>query len=66
MQHVMHPDLPSAISGLDGNKGTNGSKEIDVNPLPSRVFAEWYASDAVTGAVMALLGCKEDELQMGD
>lgn len=33
--------------------------------LGEPAFARWYTSDALVGAVRALLGCAEDELQMG-
>lgn len=52
----------------------NHQKEVDVwgvqhvmHPeLGEEAFAEWYAGDRVTGVVRDLLGCGEDELQMGE
>lgn len=33
--------------------------------LGEPAFAKWYTSDPLTEAVEGLLGCTEDELQMG-
>jgi hypothetical protein len=33
--------------------------------LEEPIFARWYAGDAVRGAAKMLLGCQDDELQMG-
>ena len=33
--------------------------------LGEPVFARWYAGDAVCGAARTLLGCRDEELQMG-
>jgi len=33
--------------------------------LGEPVFARWYAGDAVRGAARMLLGCRDEELQMG-
>ena len=33
--------------------------------LEEPVFARWYAGDAVRGAAKMLLGCQDEELQMG-
>jgi hypothetical protein len=33
--------------------------------LEEPVFARWYAGDAVCGAAKMLLGCQDEELQMG-
>lgn len=34
--------------------------------LGEPAFAKWYASDGLVSAVLDLLGCREDELQMGE
>jgi len=33
--------------------------------LGEPIFAQWYAGDAVRGAAKMLLGCQDEELQMG-
>jgi hypothetical protein len=33
--------------------------------LEEPIFAQWYAGDAVHGAAKTLLGCQDEELQMG-
>jgi hypothetical protein len=33
--------------------------------LEEPIFARWYAGDAVRGAAKTLLGCQDEELQMG-
>lgn len=47
------------------NPDSWGVQHVMHPDLGEKVFAEWYTSDALVGAVRDLLGCEEDQLQMG-
>src|ERR1700743_2892030 len=48
-----------------GNPDSWGVQHVMHPDLAQPAFAQWYTSNEVVTAVQMLLGCKEDELQMG-
>lgn len=48
------------------NPDSWGVQHVMHPDLGEKAFAQWYTSDALTGAVRDLLGCEEDQLQMGE
>lgn len=49
----------------DVNPDSWGVQHIMHPDLGERAFSDWYTCDVFVKAVMGLLDCKEDELQMG-
>ena len=52
----------------DYQKGVDvwGVQHVMHPELGEKGFAEWYTGKEVTGVAKELLGCEEDELQMGE
>lgn len=49
----------------DDNADSWGVQHVMHPDLAERAFANWYTSKGLTEAAMKLLGCEQDELQMG-
>lgn len=50
----------------DGDPDSWGVQHVMHPDLGEPAFARWYTSDALVGVVRELLGCGEDDLQMGE
>ena len=49
----------------DGDPDSWGVQHVMHPDLGEPAFARWYTSDALVRVVTELLGCQEDDLQMG-
>ena len=49
----------------DGDPDSWGVQHVMHPDLGEPAFVRWYTSDALVDAVKELLGCEEDQLQMG-
>lgn len=72
---ALFPELQAACARVVGRQfppfDTDGEDAWGVQhvmhpDLAEPAFARWYASDALAGAVCALLQCGEEDLQMGE
>lgn len=50
----------------DDHPDSWGVQHVMHPDLGESSFGNWYTSDALVGAIQTLLGCTEDELQMGE